>query len=220
MNTRKRLLTLGLILISTINQSAAKENDFCSDQIQAHPIKHGYTWTLTSRLGELLGMAEKEFGERDKSWTILGTEFNDQNRPRNWHPFEPTKKNIIIQLGKVAANNKKEMLFQLSHEVFHTLSPTGGKNANYFEEGLATYFSINATKKIGIDITPDYIGVGRYRKAYNLILDLYRIHPDASRRIIAFRKLGNTISELDEQQIRVIFPGVKKSLAAQLAKKF
>ena len=223
MTTHKLLLTLitlSLTLSSVFNLSHAKQDPFCSDKILAYPIKNGYTWTLASRLGELLGMAEKEYGERDKDWTILGVEFNNQNRPKNWHPFDPKKKNIIIQLGKKAANNKKQMLFQLSHEVFHALSPTGGKDSNYLEEGLATYFSIKATEEIGVDITPDYIAMDRYRKAYDLVESVYKIHPNTGQRIADFRKHGNTISGINKKQIMIIFPNITEALASQLVRKF
>ena len=39
----------------------------------------GYTWTLASRLGEMLHMAEELFGPRDCSYTILGIEFGPDN---------------------------------------------------------------------------------------------------------------------------------------------
>lgn len=214
------LLTLSLVLFSVFIPCNAKQEPFCSDQILAYPITKGYTWTLASRLGELLGMAEKEYGERDKDWTILGVEYNDQNRPKNWHPFDPKRKNIIIQISKKAANDKKQMLYQLSHEVFHTLSPTGGNNSNYLEEGLATYFSIKATQELGVDITPDYIGMGRYQKSYELVKSIYDAHPDASKIISDFRKRGNTISYISKKQIRHIFPNISTTLASQLVKKF
>ena len=34
----------------------------------------GYTWTLASRLGDMLHMAEELFGPRDPSYTVLGIE--------------------------------------------------------------------------------------------------------------------------------------------------
>ena len=42
---------------------------------QALSDNSGYTWTLASRLGEMLHKAEELFGERDCSYTILGMEF-------------------------------------------------------------------------------------------------------------------------------------------------
>ena len=35
----------------------------------------GYTWTLASRFGEMLHMAEELFGPRDSSYTIHAIEF-------------------------------------------------------------------------------------------------------------------------------------------------
>ncbi len=217
----KLFLSVCLIITSISGSANAKEAPFCSSQILAHPTKSGYTWTLASRLGELLGMAEDEYGERDKSWTILGIEFTDRNQPRNWHPFDyKNKKNIIIQLTKRAAHNEKEALFQLSHEVFHSLIPTGGNDATFFEEGLATYFSITATRKTGIDITPNYIASKKYRKAYNLVKAVYQAHPDAGKRITAFRKKGIHPSALNRKHLMTIFPKLSPSIAKQLARKF
>ena len=218
MQTYKPLLTLCILLLNIFNQCNAKQELFCSDQILAHPIKNGYTSTVTSRLGELLGMAEKEYGERNKDWTILGVEFNKEDGPQNWHPFGSEKKYIIIQLGTGTANNEKKLLYQLAHEVFHVLSPIGSRGSTNFEEGLATYFSIKATRRL--DITPDYISSARYRKAYRLVAQVYKIYPDTGKIIAAFRKSGKNISQLNEKAIAAIFPKIKKTLAVELAKKF
>ncbi len=223
----KPVVTLWIIfLIFPLTANAKKSTTeplFCSNQIVAHKTKSGYTWTLASRLGELLGYAEKEYGERDKSWTVLGTEFTDREQPRNWHPFSHKgKKNIIIQLSKRAAHDQKEALFQLAHEVFHALvAPAPGKKgATFFEEGLATYFSIQATRKTGIKIKPDYIASPKYRKAFNLIKEVYRVHPDAGKRITAFRKKGIHPSSLNEKHLMIVFPNIDKSLAKKLAQLF
>jgi len=193
----------------------------CSNQVLARPIDHGYTWTLTSRLGQLLNMAEEEYGERDKSWTLLGIEFTDAEQPRNWFPtYSNSNKNIIIQLTKKAALNKKEATFELSHEVFHLLMPTGKSNATYLEEGLATYFSIKATQKIGIDIEPSYIASPKYRKAFELAQTLYKAHPNAGEIITGFRKINIHPSSLNEKQLSIIFPKIDKATVIELAKRF
>ena len=41
------------------------------------PAGNGYTWTLASRLGEMLKLAEERYGPRDAGYTILGVEFAD-----------------------------------------------------------------------------------------------------------------------------------------------
>ena len=105
---------------------------------QRLPEGNGYTWTLASRLGDMLHIAEKLFGPRDPSYTILGIEFGPDN-PRIWHP--ENRRHIVIQLSPSAATNMSRACYQMAHETVHLLSPTGGKNANYFEEGVACYFA-------------------------------------------------------------------------------
>src|SRR5689334_1795982 len=41
----------------------------------AQPLRVGFTWTLVSRLGEMLKEIEGLLGKRDQSFTILGIEF-------------------------------------------------------------------------------------------------------------------------------------------------
>jgi hypothetical protein len=44
----------------------------------ATPIEGGFSWALTTRLGEMLRMAQAEFGGRDKSYTFLSIEFQEK----------------------------------------------------------------------------------------------------------------------------------------------
>ena len=97
-----------------------------------------YTWTLVSRLSNMLHMAEELFGPRDLSYTILGIEFGPDN-PRLWYPGN--RRHIIIQLGLSAARNMSQACYQMAHETVHLLAPSGGQNANNFEEGVACYFA-------------------------------------------------------------------------------
>ena len=104
----------------------------------AHKTADGYSWTLISRLGFMLQTAEKMYGPRDKDYTILGVEFVGDN-PRLWYPGDC--KNVAIQLGQKAMNSLDQACYQLAHECVHLLCPTGGAEASYLEEGLATYNS-------------------------------------------------------------------------------
>ena len=76
----------------------------------------GYTWTLASRLSEMLHMAEELFGVRDCSYTILGIEFGPDN-PRIWYPG--SRRHIIIQLALSAATNRWKAYYQMAHETVH-----------------------------------------------------------------------------------------------------
>ena len=98
----------------------------------------GYTWTLASRLGEMLHMAEELFGPRDCSYTILGIEFASDG-PQIWYPRN--HRHIIIQLDLSAATNILQACYQMAHETVHLLAPSCGRNANNFEEGVACYFA-------------------------------------------------------------------------------
>ena len=97
------------------------------------------SWTLASRLGDMLHMAENLFGERDYCYTILGIQFTSDD-PQIWYRGKH-RKHIIIQLGPCAATNMSQACYQMAHETVHLLAPSCGRNANNFEEGVACYFA-------------------------------------------------------------------------------
>ena len=113
----------------------------------SHPIPNGHSWTITSKLGHILKTAEEKYGQRDYSYTILGVEFNQDEHPRIWYPGNC--KNVIIQISMNCINDLNRAVFQVAHEAIHCLCPTGSKNANVLEEGLANLFSIEYTKDNG-----------------------------------------------------------------------
>ena len=95
------------------------------------------SWTLTSRIGEMLELAKSMFGSINSDFFFLGIEFKEDGpRIRYQDP-----RFIVIQLTPNSLNNEYVALYQLSHEVYHLLSPTGKYDANNLEEGLAVYFS-------------------------------------------------------------------------------
>lgn len=105
----------------------------------AQPLSggNGYTWTLPFRLGEMLHMAEELFGPRDHSYTILAIEFVPDG-PYIWYPLNHY---ITIRLSDSAATDMSRACYQMAHETVHLLAPSGGQNANNFEEGVACYFA-------------------------------------------------------------------------------
>lgn len=111
-----------------------------SDLLFANPLPNnvGYTWTLVSRLGDMLHLVEKRYGPRDQSYTILGIEFSDEG-PQIWYPQNCGM--IVIQLSISCLTNLPQAYYQMAHECIHLLSPSGGRNTNILEEGLATYFA-------------------------------------------------------------------------------
>ena len=90
-------------------------------QTRSLPSNDGYTWTLTSRIGNMLKDAEAMFGERDKLWTILGVEvcMDKGATPQNWYPGSPARKDIAFQI--IPAKDEQHACYQLAHEVIHSL---------------------------------------------------------------------------------------------------
>ena len=95
----------------------------------------GYSWTLTAALGEMLLLAEEKFGSRDTSWTVLGIDFIPEQYSQIWYPG--SCKHIIIQLDSDAMTDRQYAYYKLAHECIHLLAPTGKRDANFLEEGLA-----------------------------------------------------------------------------------
>ena len=98
------------------------------------------TWTLATRLGDMMCVAEEMFGPRDMSYTILGVEFFGQT-PCIWYPNSGNGKHIVIRLSLQACNDPNRAYYQMAHECLHTLCPSGNTYSNNLEEGVACYFS-------------------------------------------------------------------------------
>ncbi|MCK5902808.1 MAG: hypothetical protein KAG28_06640 [Cocleimonas sp.] len=219
----KRVITfLVLILLSTVvSVSVAKDKRFCSSQILAKETKTGFTWTLTSRLSDVLQNAEQRYGKRDQSWTILGIEFSHQKQPAIWYPsVKDGRKHLIIQLTETTANDKKQALYQLAHEVIHVLSPSGEQGSTVFEEGLAVYFAINYLKSLNYKLNARYISGQKFKKAYQLVNNLYERFKHPEIRIKRLRKQVKKTSDITADQFTMAFSGLNKATAKQLATPF
>jgi len=220
-----KMLTITTLVIAFfigfISVCFAKEEIFCSNQILAKETNSGFTWTLTSRLGEILHNAEKRYGERDKSWTILGIEFSNLNQPEIWYPaLSEGRKHVIVQLTKKASQDKKSALYQLSHEVIHLLSPAGKDGSTVFEEGLAVYFAITNLQAMNYDISERYISGKKYKQAYKLIDNLYKNFDNTEERIKKLRKQTKRTRDITPRQFSTAFGGLNKKYAKLLATKY
>ncbi|MBC7810713.1 MAG: hypothetical protein H7175_06175 [Burkholderiales bacterium] len=176
--------------------------------------KSGYTWTFASLLGHMLRLAQQMFGARDHSYTILGIEFTAKDHPNLWHPRNG--KDIIIQLTQRCLEQPQRACFQMSHEVVHLLSPTGRKQTNVLDEGLASYFSIYyMTHVIG---NPNWrYNIASYDAAMTLVKVLLEIDPDA---VKTLRAEQPTIPLIGEELILKHYPQVTQPVAAALAAQF
>ncbi|MGV6809976.1 MAG: hypothetical protein ACWA5U_08880 [bacterium] len=215
------------LCFGALNTAAFAESSQTHSQPQQHPllaspIKNGFTWTLTSRLGQSLKLAEEKYGKRDPKWTILGIEFAKREQPAIWYPFSQEDKHyIIIQLTPDTLDNHKQALFQLAHETIHLLSPVGGGHpTNVLEEGLAVYFSLFFVQQEGIDIKTDYISGANYRQAYELVKALYGAYPQTDNIIRQIRKEKGRLSGLSVADLQHYFPNLDKDSATLLITPF
>jgi hypothetical protein len=136
------------------------------------PEPNGYTWTYASILGDMLHLAEKTFGERDQTYTILGVEFSDSpNAPQTWYPGN--RRQVVVQLTADCIDEPARACLQMSDEVVHLLSPTGGRKGTLLEDGLAEYFrELYMRDRIG---RPDWTGtLPAYKKPLELVKELMK----------------------------------------------
>ncbi|MDE0014214.1 MAG: hypothetical protein OXU36_23925 [Candidatus Poribacteria bacterium] len=184
-----------------------------NDLLVTQRLPDGYTWTLASRLSDMLYMAEELFGPRDYSYTILGIEFVDDG-PRIWYPGN--RKHIIIQLDPSAAIDMSQACYQLAQEVVHLLAPTGSNDANNFEEGVSCYFAAYYMNERFSE--PNW-----HPDAPNYERVLNRVAPLLDTDISCVRRLRNeqpSFSKMSQELISTIFPNLTPDNVNFLIKKF
>lgn len=181
----------------------------------ATPIKGGYSRTIISLLGTILKDAESLYGERDRSFNILGVELCDQAQPMTWYPgCWDGQKDVIIQITKDCETNLKKAIFQVSHEVIHCLCPKPGRHANVLEEGLATSFSMLESNKFGTGYHP---GSLLYISAMEKAEELLRYDETIIKKA---RMMEPDISLITKEMLLGFHPSIKDDLLEILLKPF
>lgn len=181
----------------------------------ATPIEGGYSWTIISLLGTILKDAESLYGERDRSFNILGVELCDQEQPQTWYPGSwDGQKDVIIQITKDCQTNLKKAIFQVSHEVIHCLCPKPGRHANVLEEGLATLFSTYESNKFGIGYHTDSV---LYISAMKKVEELLSYDENIIKKA---RMMEPDISLITKEMLLGFHPTIKDDLLEILLKPF
>jgi hypothetical protein len=184
------------------------------DLVLAQRLPHntGWSWTLASRLGNLLERAEQEFGARDRTYTPVGVEFSADG-PRTWYPGNC--RNVLIQINSACANDPPEACYQLAQECIHLLAPTGGNHANYLEEGLSIVFATRYVQQnFGFHVgqpNPKYAEVAR------LVETLFAFDPEGVRKV---RAVQPSFSQITVTNLRDQIPDCPVTLAEQLLRAF
>lgn len=176
------------------------------------PIEGGFSYSITSRLGNILNYAEKLFGERNKDYTLLGVELIDRDYPQIWFPCNCG--NIVIQITIDCLNDMDEAIFQVAHECVHCLCPTIGKLTTILEEGLATWFSVHYTQLHNINKNPQ---TQNYQDACCLVSQLLEYDLDLIKKA---RKQSPNILDITIGLLMNICPNINPYLANELTKPF
>ena len=181
-----------------------------------------WTYTLASRLSDMLYLAEDLFGPRDLSYTPLGIEFIPDG-PKTWYVGETqqNRKHIIIRLGLEAATNMAEACYQLAHESVHLLAPEGVRTkkgkTNNLEEGVATYYAAHYMEvEMGMNCYWNS-GLQSYKEVLDKVLPLFDKHRYCIRKL---RSEQPEFTEMTEKQIRRAFPDLSAEDVKFLLSKF
>ena len=195
-------------IMTDVVHSTKEAIGFCCEPF---PDGDGWTWTLTTRLGNLLREAEERYGQRDLIWTPIGIEFGGEI-PHVWYPGN--SKTVSIMLTESARNDPRRAIFQLAHEIVHLLAPTGGRKAPVIEEGIATIFSYEVAERFG----PAYGTPSRpYFYSRLLTEQLLTMYPKAIK-ILRTEKLS--FCEFTPTFVQKMLPNVPDNLAADLCEPF
>jgi len=183
-----------------------------NDLVLAHRLADGWSWTLASRLGNLLERAEQQFGLRDHTYTPVGVEFTDDG-PGTWYPGSCG--NIVIQLNTACVNDIPQACYQLAQECIHLLSPTGGSHANYLEEGLSIVFAAKyVAENFGFPMSQPN---PKYAEAAELVEKLLAIDADAVRKV---RAIQPSFSQITVANLCETCPSCPPELAERLVRPF
>ena len=140
------------------------------------------TDAIASSTNLMLDLAQAQFGQMRSDFIFLGIEFkSDGPRIQYYNDDNGNTRYIKIQLTPDVLKNEYHTYYQLAHEVYHLLAPTGKFDANVLEEGLATYFSKIYLNRFQQDIF-DWEAATRpnpnYYNSYKLVEQLLQINPD------------------------------------------
>lgn len=201
---------LQIVMLLTLNlYSQDAKSVFSTD-----PTDYGHTWSITSRLGDILHEIEEKYGARDKSYTILGVETTSRSTPQIWFPG--SRKHVIIQITENCQFDLNHAIYQVAHEAIHCLNPVPLNESSVLEEGLATYFSSQYCLS-NLKGNPFIITDEKYSEAHDLVEELILLDPECIKKI---RRIEPSLSKVESSLILRIVPTASTELACRLTSKF
>lgn len=181
--------------------------------------------TLAEHASRFVADIERQFGPRDRSFTLLGINVvrTPNSPPRLWFPdsgivpndAERRSRHVVIRLGPNALSDATRARWQLAHECFHLLDPwnekVDGRPTNWLEEGLAAWYQNSSVPEAECH-------EGLYASAEELVRPLMNGLPDAVKRIRTERHLR--IGEMAPDVLQAYCPGIDRETSRQLCQPF
>jgi hypothetical protein len=162
----------------------------------------------------MLNEAERQYGPRDRLWTILGIEFGLEAVPHTWYPGDRDR--IIIRLAVNALQDSKVAQYQLAHECVHLLSPSGRKEAPVLEEGLAVVFAEDWSR-LRFPESPIVETDPKYAPAAGYVRSALASRPDFVRHL---RLLEPAFLKVTAEQVKSVLPEVTSDFIEQILAPF
>lgn len=161
----------------------------------------------------LAGEATPILGDREPGWKCNGVYCGKDN------PYIRVGKQagvFTIHLTEEVIDNKRFLIYELSHEIVHCLNPEAGFT-NYLEEGIAVMFAKTMLSSYGYEHA-DLPWEENYKKAYALVC---QIPTDPYMAIIQTR--GNyckSIRSINIEELKAMFPEIGDELCNMLLAEF
>ncbi|SNS36476.1 hypothetical protein SAMN05216374_0989 [Tardiphaga sp. OK246] len=174
---------------------------------------------LSKEAEALIKKAECSFLRRVDGYQRHGVRFNVKG-PRLWVEGS----DVWIEIAESVCAYPDQALFQLGHEVIHSLSPSHTNDASLLEEGLAVWFSLhgpsyqNAGYK---SIATSYIETDKEAESYREALHLYNEAQlyTSSECVKAIRSEDINLQNLTLSSLQKACPKIPSPLAERLCKR-
>ena len=202
-----------IAFIVLLNNCSVMSQDVKESIFRGVKTSTGYTWTITTRLGDMLKVATELYGPRDITYTKLGVELIERPKPQIWYPGNTT--NVAIQITQSCQFNMSAAIYEVAHETIHCMMPHPGLSANVLEEGVATYFAIYYSNTImGENRT---VEEQSYKFAYEAVEKLLKVKATA---ISDIRKIQPNLSLITKDILLTTVPQIDSTLSINLLKNF
>ena len=160
---------------------------------------------------QLIEIAERELGPRDRSITVYQPTFDDDG------PFlrnTPNFDGAFVELSRNAEHYWPTAVFEMVHETVHLLNPVVRDAGNMLEEGVAVAFSLHVQPIYGFTMP---VTMPSYAEAMRLAESLPGGALPGGRLI---RESAGALSSATEELLGRLFPVLDPRIRARLAGRF